>query len=499
MKEYGTVISTFEGPSTRKFSFVINKDTIVRRGQFVQLNTDDGRVIGRVSDVVKTNRYFVRPESVKEYESSGRQLHEIFPVGDWEYLLAEVWVLGVFTGDGFEDSSFPPSPGTRVLEPEAEVLKRFFGLDPNGIHIGLFPHHDIDVNLNITRLFQKHLAVLALSGAGKSYLASVLLEELLSKKSKEGMAAIIVDPHGEYTSFAEDSKFASKIKVFSSQDIRIGLPNLSTYNLCQFIPKLSPPQMRELDKIVAGLRRTTKNYGIGDLIQAIESKEDVKTETKNVLAAHISDLARKGIFGMSDYPSLDDLVRQGELSVLDLSKEISIRKKQIIVAYIANKLFEYRRSGIIPPFLLILEESHQFAPETASRENAISKQIINTIAREGRKFHASLCLISQRPKYLATTALSQCNTHIILRITNPYDIKHIEDTSEGITSDVAKRIASLKVGTALIVGEGVNFPLFVKIRKRKSKESKKGMPLEEACKEYHEKVKKRIKDTKSFM
>jgi hypothetical protein len=308
-----------------------------------------------------------------------------------------------------------------------------------------------------------------------------------------------MDPHGEYTSFAEDPAFAAKIKVFSSRDIRIGLPNLSTYGLCKFMPKLSPVQIRELDKIITALRRKTKHYGISELMEAIETSEFTKSETKSILSSHVADLGRMGIFGVADYPPLTEVARQAELSVIDLNKEISTRKKQIIVAYLTKKLFDARRNGIAPPFVVIMEEAHQFAPETATKENAISKSIITTIAREGRKFQSSLCLISQRPKYLSTTALSQCNTHIIMRITNPYDLKHISESSEGITGDVVRRISSLKVGTALIVGEGVNFPLFVKIRKRKSKESKKGKPLTEAAKEFHDTVKQKLKDTKSFM
>ncbi|MCK4714593.1 MAG: hypothetical protein KAT35_03390, partial [Candidatus Aenigmarchaeota archaeon] len=61
--ELGTVVSSMEGPSTRKFSFVINIGVMVRRGQFIQLRTEEGELIGRVSDVYKTNRYFMRPES----------------------------------------------------------------------------------------------------------------------------------------------------------------------------------------------------------------------------------------------------------------------------------------------------------------------------------------------------------------------------------------------------------------------------------------------------
>ena len=169
-----------EGPSTRKFSFVINIGVMVRRGQFIQLRTEEGDLIGRVSDVYKTNRYFMRPESVKEYQSSGNSMEDIFPVSDWEYLVADVNALGVYKNPGFSDSLFPPSPGSRVLEPDPDVLTSFFGLDKSGLHMGTIPHHDIRASINFTRMLQKHVAILAISGAGKSYLTSVLMEEILS-------------------------------------------------------------------------------------------------------------------------------------------------------------------------------------------------------------------------------------------------------------------------------------------------------------------------------
>ncbi len=500
METYGTIISTPEGPSTRKFSFVINRDKLVRRGQFIQINTEEGILIGRVSDVFKTNRYFMRPESVKEYESSGKSMNEIFPVDNWEYLVAEVMPLGVWVENKFKSCSFPPSPGTKVIEPDPEILTNFFGLNGNGLHIGNLPFNNLSVKVDPTRLLQKHLAILAISGAGKSYLTSILIEELLNRKPEQGqLAVIVIDSHGEYTNFEDDPKYSAKTKVFLGSEIRIGLPNLSSNELAEFVPKLSSPQLRELTGLIRDLRKTNKNYGIKDLIQEIEEREQIKPATKDVLISILTDLASTGLFGVSDYPGLEDLARQGGLSVIDLSEMINLHKKQIIVTYIARKLFNARRVGLIPPFLLILEEAHQFAPEKAKKESAISKGIIQTIAREGRKFHASLCLISQRPIQLSTTALSQCNTHIILRVTNPYDLKHIGESSEGITSDVLKQISTLPVGSGLIVGEAVNSPLFIEIRKRESKESGKGLPLEKAAIEYYQKVKQKLEDAKSFM
>jgi DNA helicase HerA-like ATPase len=134
----------------------------------------------------------------------------------------------------------------------------------------------------------------------------------------------------------------------------------------------------------------------------------------------------------------------------------------------------------IPPFLLIIEESHQFCPE-AAHSKAISKHIIETIAREGRKFMACLCLISQRPKKLSTTALSQTNSKLILNIKNPYDLKHLMDSSETITKEFANMISSLGVGEMLLMGNAVNYPIFVDIRKRKFKSPTEHTSLAQEC------------------
>jgi DNA helicase HerA-like ATPase len=494
MQEYGTVISTVDSPCTRKFSFVVKKEAGVRKGQFVQLDMADGKLIARVSDVFKTNRYFMRPDSVKEYESSGAAMSEIFPTDNWEYLVAEVVPLGVFSNNAFHEVSVPPSPGMRVKEPDLSILAKFFGFDEKGIEVGSVPYHDIKVSLNMTKLLHKHLAILAISGAGKSYLTSVLIEELLN--NKKPVSVVVIDTHGEYTSFAEDPDYAGKVTVLKPKDIKIGLPNLSVNQLAEFIPKLSFAQARELSRIMKSLKG---EYTIEGLIESVEKDKQAKPTTKDVLVSVLTELEDLEIFDIMDKPGLTEIAKQGRMCIIDVSEVVNVRKKQIVVAHIAEKLFNARRAETVPPFLLIVEEAHQFAPETAKRERAISRGIIQTIAREGRKFHACLCLISQRPIQLSTTALSQCNTQIILRVTNPYDLDHIGKSSEGITKDVLGQISGLRIGSGLIVGEAVNFPVFVQIRKRKSKEPRVGMSLEQAIADYEDRSKKKLEDSKAFM
>src|SRR2546427_69358 len=127
MNVIGTVISTFEGtPSSREFSFVIIKEDLakipIRKGQFVQIETDDGFLIARVSEIMKTNRYFMRAESVREFERAGRPLMEMFPVERWEYLVANAVTLGIYNDGKQTRVSFPPSPGDKVCRIEEKIL-----------------------------------------------------------------------------------------------------------------------------------------------------------------------------------------------------------------------------------------------------------------------------------------------------------------------------------------------------------------------------------------
>lgn len=500
----GTVISTPDGPSVSGFSFVINDDgPTAKQGQFVTLKTPEGIMVARICDIFKSNRYFQRAESVREYEKSGKKMSDIFPVERWEYLIGKAKPLAVFSSSLIQRPCFPPSPGDSVELAEKEMLSRFIGFDQKkGLDIGKINFHDVPAKLNLTRFLQKHLAILSISGGGKSYLTSVLIEELLDRKPEDGqVATIIVDTHGEYIGFAEDPNYRNKVSVITGKDFKIGVPSLSVSLLSHFVPDMTHVQERELRRILkdAKSKFSGRAYDLNDIIGMVAEDEKVKSSTKDILITILSHLRGTRFFGISDNPGLDILAKQGHATIIDVSDITSLRKRQMLVSYLGRKLFDARTSESIPPFAFIVEEAHNFAPEGVKREAALSKGIIEKIAREGRKFNASLCLISQRPIQLSTTALSQCNTHIILRVTNPYDLDHIGRSSEGLTRDVLDTISSLRVGEAIIVGEAVNYPIFVKVRERKSKKSERGIPLEEAAVKYHKEKTEKSKDARSFM
>ncbi len=471
---YGTVITTEDSPSVSSFAFVIHSDTAgVKRGQFVSVKTTEGTAIATISNIFKTNKYFESAGSVREY-SKTTEMYTAFPIKEWEYTVAETKLLGVYTKDGsLQRASFPPSPGIEVTEVDLQMLNRFLGLDQErGIDLGEIQQHDLRAKFNLTKMIQKHMAILAISGAGKSYATAVFMEELLLRDPKQGRIALfVVDNHGEYISFADDSDFKDKVKIINGEDVRISVRNTTEKVFASLLPEMSPVQVRELGKILHQLRNEKHSFEMKDVVDAIKISEDIKKVSKDALTGWLSELENMEIFSQDDYPGYENLLEQGKMIILNLRNVLDLKRKQLIVRQFSQKFFNLRREGKVPPYLEIIEEAHNFCPEGAKSSEALSRHIIELLAREGRKFYANLCLISQRPVQLSTTALSQCNTQIILRITNPYDLDHIKKSSEAISQSTLDIVNSLKVGEGLIIGEAVNYPVFVKIRKRKSKES----------------------------
>jgi len=501
-EQVGTIISTEDTPSSEEFAFVL--DQPVKKEQFVEFDTDEGRAIARIASIRKTNLFFSHAESVSESRKQGVSLRDHFPTDEREHLIGRGRILGVYHSSGLvKRPSFPPSPGTDVHIADRERLADFLGLDlDSGIHIGDVKHQNLEARLNLTKTFQKHLAILAQSGAGKSYLASVMLEELLDRNQDDGqMAVVILDPHGEYAGFAHDEQYGGQVEVYDGSDIQIGLSNLSAGKLQQFFSDMTSPQKREIKKIIDNLREDMNTgggaYGLKELEQEVQ-EADMPTKTKQIWQDRINRMQYMDLFKRYDSPSLDR-VEAGKMIILDLSDIVHYRKKQIIAAYFANNLFNARRRGDIPPYFFLVEEAHNFAPENVSTDHAIAKSTINKIAREGRKFHASLGLISQRPVGLSTTALSQCNTHVILRVTNPLDQDRIKQSSEGITADVINSISGLRVGECVVVGEAVDFPAFVSVRTRNSEDFETGKDLEDAAREYAEEQRIEDEDIDAFM
>lgn len=513
----GVVISdpSHQSPNINEFAFLISdpQNSTIKHGQYCITPSNEGLIIGIINEIQVSNAYFQNAQTVKNFNNANVDLKNFFPSTQWECHIARVSILGLIPGiynyspnldctffSKLDNVGFPATPGNKVLNISSKHLKSLIGLDEKGLNIGMLKNYSIPVNLDLNRLFSKHLAILAQSGAGKSYLVGVLLEELLLRSENLGSPAmILLDVHGEYNfkinnlkqDGLDDNNYETggKIKVNGLRDIskniqrfngsflQIGVPSLSEFDFKLFQPKISQAQLRELRKAIK-ICKYKKNkekdnettirrnlYDIKDLINVIETELEINSNVKEALISWLEDLDYLKIFGKQTRPSIQELAKINQLTILDFNSIISQRKKSIFVHYFSSQLFYFRRQKKIPPFLLFLEEAHNFIPSIESKY-AYAKPILETIAREGRKFFAQLILVSQRPVKLSTTVLSQCNSQIIMRITNPYDLQHIKESSEHLTSNAIHRITTLPTGNALILGRTINFPIFLQVRER---------------------------------
>lgn len=108
-------------------------------------------------------------------------------------------------------------PGQEVEEAPDELLERFFnrGVE-DGIEAGALIHRpDVRVRLDPNGL-NRHLAVIAQTGAGKSYTVGVLLEQLLEL----GGTVLVFDPNSDYVRMrrsadgGNDTPFADRVSVY---------------------------------------------------------------------------------------------------------------------------------------------------------------------------------------------------------------------------------------------------------------------------------------------
>jgi len=398
-----------------------------------------------------------------------------------ENLLGLVRIIGYRDARGIvKMPTIPFRPGAHVYRADEPLIAEVLGLKhrPNsGAYVGLLRNHGIHVELDINQLVQRHVSVLAKTGGGKSYLLGVLIEELLRHK----VTCVIIDPHGEYGSlrFSAESNggharfgvaaqgFAKQVLEFSpdaslnteAKPLTFSLRHLDPRELLVFMGltnvKTFLPPLRQLIERVSV---SAPDFTVHDLVKASEAGEGAVAETLTERLEYVEQTKLLGPQGTS----LSELVKPGEATLINL-RGVAPDIQELVVARIASTLFENRKRNKIPPLFLVLEEAHNFAPQQGQ---VTSSRILKNIASEGRKFGLGLCVVTQRAARIDKNVLSQCNTQLILQVTNPLDLKAITSSIEGLTNGMTEMIQSLPVGVALITGGGYHTPLFCEVRPR---------------------------------
>jgi DNA helicase HerA-like ATPase len=500
-------IGTVKGPgeASTQYVFITADNRYVKVGEFVfyEAIADDGatlQILGKISDRCLIDhlpdRIFadteISPEAIAALIGFSYANPEIYEV--------TVEVIGYFhKALGFINPRQAPDPGAKVYLASDECLRQVLNKkqlgDIGAAHLGsllLRESGAVPVVVDVKELVSTHMAILAGTGSGKSYLAGVLVEELLSAQNRA--AVLIFDPHGEYSTLAEmqghatfagEDGYAPKVRVLTPDDVRIRVSSLDYYDVLALLPEMSDRQQAILSKAFSLLhshRKGDYRWTINDLYAAVEQADTAADEDGNTkigssagaLQWKLEKLARSPYFHTYEHLSPRDLFQPGQVTVLQMN-EISQEEQQVICAAVLRQANHARmntqKGNLTPddenylpyPVFILLEEAHRFAP---AHEPSRCKTILRTILSEGRKFGLGVGLITQRPGKLDSDVLSQCMSQFIMRIVNPVDQDSLKYGVEAAGRDLLKELPALTKGQVIVSGACVNTPVLCRVRSR---------------------------------
>ena len=508
-------IGTAKGPGERpqEYTFLTpDRDNAVKVGEFVFYRTTaDGAerdVIGRVIQRRPTRLFpdefsadpQIPPAAVAELLGCGSAEAELFEV--------TVSLLGYFDGQlkSFVNPRIQPRQGWPIYLVPDEVLShvlnpRTLGA-PGSAHVGYLlsrPGRRVPVVLSARELISTHLAIIASTGAGKSYLAGVVIEELMKPGNRACL--LIVDPHGEYGTldamqgipdFAAEG-YKPEVQVITPDQVYFRFSSLTLGDLRYLMSDMGERMDYLLSAAYRRVRQESQakhgdveHWTVEDLMNAVqafsrEKEEEVRgadfASSVQALLWRLERLSDSHFFKPYEEIPLADLFRPGRCTVLQLN-ETEPRDQQVIVSVLLRRLYDARMATVrqksspgedsyLPyPAFVLLEEAHHFAPGGEGTDRVVSARQLKTVLAEGRKFGIGVGLISQRPGKLDQDVLSQCMTQFILRIVDPIDQNTIASAVESASKDILTELPALSRGQAVLAGPALNAPALIQVRSR---------------------------------
>ena len=508
------------GETIHEYTFVSRDDEQqLKNGEYVYYELPDPeqaglnghtplrRVLGRILKRVPLQLYpdtflgepEIAPSQVAAMVGYNSHTNELFEL--------HVAIMGYYdyTTGSFINPWIPPQSGKQIFLADnvmlSEVLSRKQDKQHGSATIGSLltrAEGAVPVVLSVKDVVSTHLAIIASTGAGKSYLASVVIEELMQPHNKA--CVLIVDPHGEYGTLdrimnspqfhepaeGRSSGYQAQVKVYKQDQVKVRISSLNMGDMRHLLTEMTEKQQYLLSQAMRQVRDQKRGtpWGVADLKKAIKAvakqKDDENSEggddssTVRALEWRIGQRFEDSLtFDDTQHLDLPEIFKPGQCTVLQLN-DVDERDQQVIVATLLRRLNTARmdtergkvHSGemYLPyPVFILLEEAHHFAP---SGTDVVSTSILKQVLAEGRKFGIGVGLISQRPGKLDADVLSQCQTQCIMRIVNEIDQKSVASAIEGVGRDLLNNLPALSKGQVIVAGAGVNTPVICRVRTR---------------------------------
>ncbi len=363
----------------------------------------------------------------------------------------------------------------------------------------------IPAMIKVDEMLGKHFAILGTTGTGKSCTVALILRRILDKNPQAHI--LLLDVHREYAqSFRGMSEVITPdnmalpfwlLNFDEAVEILIGSHagrDTDIEVLREIIPIAKARYMgnQRRDKtgaVVRGRDALVDNnigvdtpipYRTSDLTGVLEEYIG-KLELRGELAPYKRIKAR--IEAVSRDPRYAFMF--GSLTVQDNMAQVLARLFRIpvngkpiailelgglpseiinvVVSVLARLAFDFGvwSAGKVP-ITFVCEEAHRYVPNDKTTGFEPTKRAISRIAKEGRKYGVSLCIVTQRPAELDPTILSQCNTIFSMRLTNERDQEILRAGISDAAASLLEFMPTMGAGEAITFGEGVALPTRIK-------------------------------------
>ena len=433
--------------------------------------------------------------------------------GEGEIWIAELELVGELTKDENGRSvkfrrgvSMYPALGDVVYPTTRRELELAYSWSSEAaIKIGTIRQDsNIPAMVRIDDLLSKHFAIVGNTGTGKSCSTALVLRSILDAQPNAHI--VLLDPHNEYAGCFED-----RAEVITPKDLTLPYWFLTFEEIVEvlvcdeegrdkqieilnaLIPlakaRYSAPQRpgttaalrKDRTREIAGFTVDSPvPYRMSDITEMIRERMG-RLELKNHLGPYkrlksrieaVSNDPRYGfMFGrLSVQDHMSDIlgrmlripVNGKPISILELTG-LPSEIVNVVVSVLCRMTFDFAHwSNGMVPVTLVCEEAHRYIPADKTRGFEPTRRSIAKIAKEGRKYGVSLCIITQRPSEVDPTILSQCNTMFVMRLSNELDQQIITAASSDAVTSLLEFLPSLGVGEGIAFGEGMTLPVLLR-------------------------------------
>jgi DNA helicase HerA-like ATPase len=400
-------------------------------------------------------------------------------------------------------STYPLPQQEIYITTSTELQSIYECKDREAIKIGTYVGSgSIPCLANVNELFSKHTAVLGSIGSGKSATVAAIIHAILGynpgvdeeNKSKPWHPHIVIlDPHNEYNkAFPEAHRLVSDegslklpywlMNLQELIDLFIGKTEFQATSQTNILKmaliearkegitkigftdeeiSVDSPIPFSLDTLIAKINEDKNKYSA--------SKQDKHENILNKIDLLKRDVRLKFLMDnwVSDQDEIKEVVSQfisaeKTLKIVDLSG-IPNDVAGIVSSTIARLLFMYKlwetsEERKKDPVLLVCEEAHRYVPNRGEAEYSAAQDAVKRVAKEGRKYGLGLMLISQRPSEIEPTVLSQCNSWLVLRLTNGDDQAYVMKFLPDSLSSLGKILPGLRRREAIFIGQAATIP-----------------------------------------